>query len=260
MDRAKIVAFVLLVALCLSLPLLWLLLRRPDRSLPQDYSTFSYFAVTGNGQEYIYAPGEDGFLMAADAFSHAVAGDAPAWYREDAPKMLLEWIEGDRAHQYMLYLSASPMAAYLTDDRGGGYLLRRVDAIRFFAGEGAPAPEGEEPPTFTIGEREIRASLCRWTYTETAEDGREYTATSGDVYRTGGVYPLDTADFAPVFALTPSEVRYTVFSGNVPVATGQTPPDFSALPTGEYELAVVAEWERGDDTVKAGYSFVFSVS
>ena len=151
MDRAKIVAFVLLVALCLSLPLLWLLLLRPDRSLPRDYSTFSYFAVTGNGQEYIYAPGEDGFLMAADAFSHAVAADAPAWYREDAPKMLLEWIEGDRAHQYMLYLSASPMAAYLTDDRGGGYLLRRVDAIRFFAGEGAPAPEGEEPPTFTVG-------------------------------------------------------------------------------------------------------------
>ncbi len=244
------------------LPLLILPILGCADPVSADLSSCDYFAMTdAKGGEYVYAPGEAGFEQAVDAFATAKKTDTPpTWLDGAGVPLLLEWIRDGHARQYSLYLSPSSLSAYMTDADQNGYALTEAAIAHFLASEAAsPSLVGAYPPTVLVGGREVPFAVCQWTYSGTL-DGRPFSVASAEYLHTPVEdRPITPATFALTFAETPKSTVYTLYRGADELASGNTPPPLAPLPAGNYQLVLVAEWQKGNTTTRAGYSFVFEI-
>ena len=231
-------------------------------SLARDLAACDYFAMTDiAGKEYVYAPGEPLFDGAVEAFAEAEKTDEPpAWLAEGTPALLLEWIRDERARQYRLYLSPANLAACLSDAEGNWYTVAEA-GVAFFLTTPAAAPSlvGEYPPAVYEGGEEVAFSVCRWTYSGSL-NGADFSVASAEYLNTAATdREIDPSAFALTFAKPPKTVVYTLYCGAEEIASGEAVPTLTALPAGEYQLVLVAEWQTNATTTRAGYSFVFTV-
>lgn len=248
--------------LFLALPLLILSIFGCTDTVSADLASCDYFAMTGaKGGEYVYAPGESDFEQAVTAFAEAEKTDTPpAWLDEAGAPLLLEWIRDGHARQYWLYLSPTDLDAYFKDADGNGYRLTGA-AIAYFLTSEAAAQSlvGEYPPAVCVNGTAVIFSACQWTYSGTL-DGQPFSVSSAKYLHTPAEdHSIIPTAFAPTFAETPKSTVYTLYRGAEELASGSTPPTLASLPAGSYQLILVAEWQRGNTTTRAGYSFVFEV-
>lgn len=245
------------------LPLLILPIFGCADPVSADLSSCDYFAITdAKGGEYIYAPGEAGFRDAVTAFAEAKKTDTPpAWLEGAGAPLLLEWIRDGHARQYSLYLSPSDLAAYMTDADQNGYTLTEAATAHFLGSEAAaPSLVGAYPPAVRVDGREIPFSICRWTYSGIL-DGQLFSVSSAEYLHTPVEdHPIDPTAFVAAFAKAPKTTVYTLYHGAEELSSGATPPTLANLPAGNYQLVLVAEWQRGNTTIRAGYSFVFEIA
>ncbi|MBQ8858193.1 MAG: hypothetical protein IJ012_00210 [Clostridia bacterium] len=254
--------FAALLAALLLLPSLICPLGGCADRLARDLAACDYFAMTDiAGEEYVYAPGEPLFDGAVDVFARAQKTDAPpAWREEGMPSLLLEWIRDESARQYWLYLSPANLAAYLVDAEGAGYALDDT-GVAFFLTSPAAAPSlvGVSPPAVYEGGTAVAFSVSKWTYSGTL-GGEPFSVASAEyLNKSAEDREINPETFSLTFASTPKNEKYTLYRGAEEIASGEAPPALTALATGEYQLVLVAEWETGNTTTRAGYSFVFTV-
>lgn len=263
MTKAKLYAYLVLAILCVAAPLVLLVLFYHTPAIPGDLAAYEYFAVTSpTGKETVYPKGDATFLSAASAFTGAAPVSALPAELEESLFLLAEWIRDGRAQPFRLYLSPSALEGYLVDERGNGFRLKEKGALFFLISAfSSSLLVGEEPPALTVNGQAIPFALCRWSYTLRPSEGAPVTVSSGEYTNTaGGTYPIDPSAFAPQFDEAPDSTVYTVYLSAEEVLSSSTCPDLSALPAGDYQLVLVAEWQRGDTRIRAGYSMLFSRS
>lgn len=254
---------ILLSLLAVSVALLIYVLANP--ALPRTYNGYSHFSITDcRGEEYVYANGEPSFLSAAEAFLAAKpAGERPDWAKREG-MLLLDWMRDGYAHRYRLYLSLDSLSAYLEDESENGYFLDTRGALFFYETQAArPSLVGEAPTSISIAGVEIPFSVCSWQYDLADAEGAVHTVSSEDYLGAADATKEITYPFflPPSFTVPPDRVHYHIFAGNAEIVSSEEPPIsvVSRLSDGNYQMTVIAEYENGVVTVRAGYSVVFSV-
>ena len=253
-----------MLALCLALvlliPLSMLLFSVLDREDGRmaDFATYDYLALTDpTGGEFVYRPTDPLFATVAAAFACAPATDAaPSAFSEAS--LILDWIKDDRADRYTLAYAPDLLSVRLTDREDNAYLLSGDAAIALLATDaGKSSLVGENPPALTVGDKTVSPAILEWKGEFAYQSGERVTLSSGEYRTATPLCPLPTA--APVFSFAeaPSVSEYSVFAGGTLVAAGNTLPSLTSLPAGEYQLVLVAEWQNGNRSVRAGYSFSF---
>ena len=230
--------------------------------LAHDLAACDYFAMTDvMGKEYVYAPGEPHFDGAVDVFANAQKTDEPpAWREQGMPALLLEWIRDGSARQYWLYLSPANLAAYLVDAEGVGYTVDE-SGIAFLLTSPAAAPSlvGVSPPAVYESGAAVSLSVSKWTYSGTL-CGEPFSIASAEyLNKNAADRKISPETFSLTFATPPKSEKYTLYRGAEEITSGDTAPSLTGLSAGEYQLILVAEWEDGTTTTRAGYSFVFTV-
>ena len=260
MEKAKTYAYRILLLLCVASPLALFVFLWGVPAIPQDLSRYEYFAVTApTGEERIFRAGEKEFDDAALAFTQADAVSSLPTELEDAVFLSTEWIRNNRAQAWRLYLLPAKAEGYLVDERNHVFCLRE-ESVLFLLQSGFVSPllVGENPPALMLDGREHAFALCSWTYTVTPTSGAPVTVFSGEYANTEGEsFFIDAASFTPRFAETPKNIVYKVYSGADEVLSTADLPQFDTLPSGAYQLIVVAEWQKENVFIRAGYSFSF---
>ena len=227
-----------------------------------DADAYEYFAMTDeDGREYVYIRSEREFCEAANAFREAEAGEAPTWLSLARPPLLVEWIEGGRALQYHLYLYPEGFAAYLEDAEGNGAHLSKEAAVFFLSAEPCrPSLRGEEPPAVLLGTQKIEPSICSWQYVG-GLNGTAVSLSSGDYLNKSAVsYHAKLDDFPLSCTKEPARVQYVLYRGEEEIGSySETELPVLSLPSGEYQLVSILEWERDNCRIRAGYSFAVSI-
>lgn len=262
MEKAKKYAYMLLAAACVAVPVLFFLLGGLAHAVPQDLAHYDRVAFTPPaGEETVYTSTSPSFQGAVTAFLHAAPCDGLPTGYEERPFMTVSWIRSGRSRAYRLYLSPAAGEGYFADSRGKTFRLAKDDVIFFLRERTAlPLLEGNLPPALLLGEREVPVSICRWTYTVTGGSGRPVEISSGEYVDPGAEsVPARAEDFAPVFVEMPTNKKYTLYSGADAAIESETVPNLSALPAGEYQLVLVAEWQRASVCTRAGYSFALQI-
>lgn len=259
--RGKVIITVV-ICLLFALPVTVLFFALSSPSLP-SVASCDYLAMTDcHGKEYVYRNNEITFLTTASAFSSAKhTRRPPDWWSDDMPSVKLEFIEDGYAYPYSLYLNPFPLAAYLTDASGSGYLLSNDSAaVLINAAAAAPALVGDLPPDITLNGKDYGFSVCSWTFYVLPDFGAVFTVSSGEyLSERTDPYSVNLDSFSCSFAEQPHSLSFQVFRGEDKILD-TIAPDFSSLPKGEYQLVVLAEFDRGLETVRAGYSFSFAVN
>lgn len=258
--KAKIILTVV-ICLLFALPVTVLFFALSSPSLP-SVANYDYLAMTDcYGKEYIYKSSDITFLTTASAFSTAKhTRRPPDWWSEDMPSVKLEFIEDGYAYPYSLYLNPFPLAAYLTDASGSGYLLRNDSAaVLINAAAVSTSLVGDLPPDITLNGENYGFSVCSWTFYILPDFGAVFTVSSGEyLSERKEPYPVNLDSFSCSFAEQPTSLSFRIFRGEDKILD-TIAPDFSSLPAGEYQLVVLAEFDRGLEAVRAGYSFSFTV-
>lgn len=259
-TKAKaILAIVLCFLFVVPIIILFFALSAP--TLP-SVTNYDCLAMTDcNGKEYVYPKNDFIFLSAAAAFTSAKhTNSPPKWWTDKSPAIGLEFIEDDYAYSYSLYVNPYPLEAYLTDISGKGYLLNN-DAAALLVGTPAAGPglSGALPPNITVNGESVGFSVCEWTFYIMPDMGGIFTVSSGEyLSESPDPHPIAVEQFACSFAEQPKSLRFRIYRGEEQLLD-TIAPDFSTLPSGEYQLVVVAEFDRDFETVRAGYSFSFMV-
>lgn len=256
---------ILACVLCLLfvLPVIILFFALSTPTLP-TVTNYDYLAMTDcNGKEYVYPKSDLIFLSAASAFTSAKHTNAPpSWWTENTPAVKMEFIDDGYAYSYSLYLHPYPLAAYLVDASGHGYLLTN-DAATLLIGTAAagPALVGSLPPNITVNGETVGFSLCEWTFYILPDMGGVFTVSSGEyLSENPDPHPIAVDPFSFSFAdEQPKSLRFRIYRGEQQLLD-TIAPDFSSLPAGEYQMVVVAEFDRDLESVRAGYSFSFTIS
>ncbi|MBQ8350629.1 MAG: hypothetical protein IJY20_01115 [Clostridia bacterium] len=259
MDKARKYAYVVLLLLCVAVPIAFVVFLWQTPMMPQDLSSYDYFAVTApDGAESVYQAGESAFDGAAAAFAQASAVKALPGELDDAVFLTTEWIRDGRAYAWRLYLLPAVGEGYLVDERGTPFRLSEEGVLFFLQSAfAAPLLIGDEPPALILAEREVPFSLCRWTYTITPSGAHAVSVSSGEyINEEGKSLSVDLSSFAPQFAEQPKKTIYKIYSLADEIMSSEELPDLAALPEGQYQLILVAEWQRGNTLVRAGYSFL----
>ena len=259
MEKAKKYAYLILLLLCVAVPLAFFIFLSLSPAMPQDLGRYEYFAVASpTGEEVVYKKGEAVFEGAAHAFVQASPVSQLPAALGDAIFLSTEWIRNGYAQLFRLYLSPAEQAGYLVDERGNAFSLSEQGVLFFLQAElAAPLLIGQLPPVLTVGDYEIPFSLCRWSYTLTPATGESFTVSSGEYTNTqGGTVLLQAEEAVPHFAETPKSAVYTVYSGADEILSSQAFPDLTALSPGNYQIILVAEWQRGNTLIRAGYSLL----
>lgn len=260
MERARKWAYPALAVLCVAVTLGFFVLLFLSPTTPKDLGSYAYLAITSpGGEEYIYQKGDEVLQGAAAAFAAATpAAQQPDGLRE-ALFLTVEWIQSGRATTWRLYFLPSTASGYLVDERGHAFRLHETGLLFFLHTDFiAPLLVGEEPPAVWLGEAEVPFSICRWAHTVSTAEGGTETITSGEyTNNAAGSLPVLGDAFAPTFAVAPQRATYTVYRGAEQVLVSDAPPALSSLPAGEYQVVLVAEWQAGYTTTRAGYSFSF---
>ena len=263
MEKAKLCAYILLAVLCVVIPFSLLIAAHRLPIISSEISFCDYVAVTTpSGEETIFSKEETMFSSVVVAFQSAAAvAGLPAGY-EESLFLTIEWICANRAMEFRLFLSPQTMEGYLIDGRGFVFQLQESGVLFFLTQSfSSSLLVGQEPPVLTLGDRVIPYSLCQWIYTLSTSGGAPITVSSGEYQNTeGGSYPVTPTDFLPTFEKAPETITYKIYSGADMVLSTHTLPYLKALPAGDYQLVLVAEWERGNALIRAGYSFLFQIA
>ena len=114
----------------------------------------------------------------------------------------------------------------------------------------------------TLNGQEIHPSICSWRY-EREIDGENVTIQSGDYLNQSAVtYPLDSFAFEVACVEQPTNFRVVAYQGNEELATleqEEISSYFSLLPSGQYQLIALLEWNKESLILRAGYSFTLSI-
>lgn len=259
-TKAKIILSIV-ICLLFVLPVVILYFALSSPSLP-SVAAYDYLAMTDcHGKEYVYASDDIMFLTAAASFTGASHTKTPPdWWSEDAVAVKLEFIDDGYAYPYSLYLSPYPLAAYLTDAVGNGYLLPNdAAAVLITSAAAGPSLVGALPPEITVSGQTVGFSVCQWTFYILPDFGAVFTVSSGEyLSEHTEPRPISVENFSCSFGETPISLSFRIYRGEEKILD-TIAPDFSTLPQGEYQLVVLAEFDRGLESVRAGYSFSFTV-
>ena len=260
--RKWLTAFCVVLLLLLPFSMLLVSVWKNGETHLQNFSSSDYFAMTDPvGNEYVFSPSDALFSDAAFAFSSAVPmGDASDHaYGED--RLLVEWIKDGRSDRFFLAYAPDLLTARLTDAEGNSYVITDDAALVFLATEAGKAVlVGEDPPALTVNGREIPYAIIEWTGTFTKKNGQTLHVTSGAHRTAHAPHRITALPFSPIFDRAPARTEYLLYAGEDLIAETGEPLSFADLEAGEYQLVTVAEWTNGALSVRAGYSFVFTVA
>ena len=259
----------ILLAICavflLVLPFSMLLgsLFAADASALPDYENAEWFAITSaEGEEYVFRPDDDLFSDACLAFLAATPTEATAADARPCGFMTLDWIKDGRADRYTLIFSYDMRTAILSDASGERYALAESDALLFLESDaGASAMTDEYPPALLLDGKTVSPAVLEWRARLFDRNGEEKTVSSGELLVSSVPSRIATpVTFLLAFETPPTRVTYTVFCGETTVLEGEGIPSSFDLQSGDYQLILVAEWEAGNCTARAGYAIIFSVT
>ena len=259
--KAKIILTVV-ICLLFILPVTVLFFALSSPSLP-SVTGYDYLAMTDcHGKEYVYPNTDITFLTTASAFTGAKhVKRAPDWWSEDTPAVKLEFIKDGYAYPYSLYLNPTyPLSAYLTDASDNGYLLTNDSAAVLITSPAAKgALVGTLPPDIILNGQKYGFSVCDWTFYILPDFGAVFTVSSSEyLSEQTEPHPVSLDTFSCTFEETPKSLSFRIYRGEDKILD-TVAPDFSSLPKGDYQMIVLAEFDRGLETVKAGYSFSFTI-
>ncbi len=259
-TKAKIILSVV-ICLLFTLPVVILFFALSSPSLP-SVTEYDYLAMTDcHGKEYVYSREDIIFLTTAASFTGAKhTKEPPEWWTQDCAAVKLEFIDDGYAYPYSLYLSPYPLAAYLTDAVGNGYLLPNdAAAVLITSAAAGPSLVGALPPDITLNGEAVGFSVCQWTFYVLPDFGAVFTVSSGEyLSERTEPHPISVENFSCSFSENPVSLSFQIYRGEEKILD-TIAPDFSALPRGEYQLVVLAEFDRGLESVRAGYSFSFTI-
>ena len=265
MQKQYKILLAVCAALLLVLPLSMLLgsLFADGKNALPDYENAEWFAITSaTGEEYVFRPSDELFSGARLAFLSATPTDAAIEDARPCGFMTLDWIKDGRAGRYTLVFSQNMRLAVLTDASGARYTLTEADALLFLECEaGASAMTDEYPPALFLDGKEVSPAVLEWRASLYDRNGEEKTVSSGELLVSSVPTRLANASaFALSFETQPTRVSYSVFCDETLVCEGDGIPTAFTLQTGNYQLILVAEWETGNCTARAGYAIIFSVT
>lgn len=263
MERAKIVAYILLACLCVAISAAVLFSLALFPSMPRNLAASEAFLVsspTGDGRSY--HQGDAVFSAAVEAFLEASRLPSLPPQYEQALFLTVSWQQANgRQADWRLYVSPQPLGGYLVDERGNAYALTEQGAL-FFATQSfcSPLLVGDPPPALHIDGQAVPVSLCSWTYTVSTQDGGRHQISSGEYTNPSAtIQPISLDALFMQFAEQPDDIEFTVYAAADEVLSSTELPSAAQLAPGDYQLVLVCQWQRGEQTVRAAYSFSFSV-